>query len=59
VTRAMSLRMGDSLWLVSRAVSQGALSLVRQNAPRKDVEATSRLLFDAVVNELSRPPSLT
>ena len=41
------------------AASQGVLSMVRQNAARKDVEATSRLLFDAVVNELSRPPSHT
>lgn len=41
------------------AASQGALSLVEQNAARKDVEATSRLLFDAVVSELSRPPSRT
>lgn len=37
------------------AASQGALSLVQQGAPRKDVEATSDLLFKAVVNELSRP----
>ena len=39
------------------AASQGVLSLVHQNAARKDVEATSRLLFDAVVNELTRSPS--
>ena len=39
------------------AASQGALSLVGQNLARKDIEATSRLLFDAVVSELSRPPS--
>lgn len=38
------------------AACQGALSLVGQKVARKDVEATSRLLFDAVVNELSRPP---
>lgn len=37
------------------AASQGALSLVQQGAQRKEVEATSDLLFKAVVNELSRP----
>ncbi len=37
------------------AASQGALSLAQQGAPRKEVEATSALLFNAVVNELSRP----
>lgn len=37
------------------AASQGALSLVQQGAQRKDVEATSELLFKAVVSELSRP----
>lgn len=36
------------------AASQGALSLVLQGAQRKDVEATSELLFNAVVSELSR-----
>ncbi|MCE8039597.1 TetR/AcrR family transcriptional regulator [Halomonas sp. MCCC 1A11062] len=41
------------------AASQGALSLVGQNMARKDVEATSRLLFDAVVNELSQPSPST
>lgn len=41
------------------AASQGALSLVGQSVTRRNVEATSRLLFDAVVNELSRPPSHT
>jgi hypothetical protein len=40
------------------AASQGVLSLVSQNATRKDVETISRLLFDAIVNELSRPQSL-
>jgi AcrR family transcriptional regulator len=56
---------GRFLWPVdaaARAVwaaSQGALSLVWQNTPRKDVEATSRLLFDAVVKELSQPPAST
>jgi hypothetical protein len=30
-----------------------ALSLVSQNAKRKDVETTSRLLFDAVVEALA------
>jgi AcrR family transcriptional regulator len=39
------------------AASQGALSLVGQNVARKDIEATSRLLFDAVVGELSQPRS--
>lgn len=38
------------------AASQGVLSLVGQSAARKDVEATSSLLFDAVVNALSQPP---
>lgn len=37
------------------AASNGALTLVQQGASRKDVEATSELLFAAVVNELSRP----
>ena len=37
------------------AASQGALSLVQQGAQRKDVEATSELLFKAVVRELSHP----
>ena len=36
------------------AASQGALSLVHQGAARKDVEAASDLLFNAVVNELTR-----
>ena len=39
------------------AASQGALSLVGQGVARRDVEGTSRLLFDAVVDALSRPPS--
>lgn len=38
------------------AASQGALSLAAQQVARKDVEMTSRLLFYAVVNELSRAP---
>ncbi|WP_256352109.1 hypothetical protein [Pseudomonas yamanorum] len=38
------------------AASQGPLSLAAQHVARKDVEMTSRLLFDAVVNELSRAP---
>lgn len=37
------------------AASQGALSLARQGTTRKDAEAVSELLFNAVVNELSRP----
>jgi hypothetical protein len=49
----------DAAARVVWAASQGALSLVGQNVARKDVEATSRLLFDAVVSELSRPPSLS
>lgn len=36
------------------AASQGPLSLAAQHVAREDVETTSRLLFDAVVNELSR-----
>ena len=39
------------------AASQGALSLVQQGAARKDIEAASELLFNALVNELSRPAS--
>lgn len=37
------------------AASQGALSLVHLGVARKDVEAASELIFNAVVNELSRP----
>jgi AcrR family transcriptional regulator len=37
------------------AASQGALSLVRNGVARRDVEAVSELIFNAVVNELSRP----
>jgi len=46
--------------LAARAVwaaSQGALSLVQQGASRKDIEAVSDLLFDAVVEQLSRSAS--
>ena len=35
------------------AASQGALSLVRKGYVRKEVKATSELLFNAVINELS------
>lgn len=37
------------------AASQGSLSLVQRGIARKDIEATSDLLFNAVVSELSRP----
>jgi AcrR family transcriptional regulator len=40
----------QALW----AASQGALSLVLQGVPRKEVKATSDVLFNAVVGELSR-----
>lgn len=39
------------------AASNGALALVHLGAARKDVEAASDLLFNAVVGELSRPAS--
>jgi AcrR family transcriptional regulator len=41
------------------AASQGALSLIRNDVSRKDVEATSDLLFESVVRELSRPRQTT
>jgi AcrR family transcriptional regulator len=37
------------------AASQGALSLVQLGASRKDIEAVSDLLFDAVIEKLSQP----
>jgi AcrR family transcriptional regulator len=37
------------------AASQGAMSLVHHGEPRKNVEAASELIFNAIVNELSRP----
>lgn len=36
------------------AASQGALSLVHSGAPRKDIEAVSDLLFEAVVGKLAQ-----
>jgi AcrR family transcriptional regulator len=51
-------RFRGSVEVAARAIwaaSQGALSLAEQGAARKDVEATSELIFNAVVNELSRP----
>lgn len=51
-------RFRGPLDLAARAIwaaSQGALSLAQQRAARKDVEAVSEVLFNAVVNELSRP----
>lgn len=38
------------------AASQGALSLVHRRLPRKEIEATSNVLFDAVIRELAQPP---
>lgn len=38
------------------AASQGALSLVNRRLARKEIEATSGVLFDAVIRELT-PPS--
>jgi len=37
------------------AASQGVLSLVQLGASRRDIEAVSDLLFDAVVDKLSQP----
>ena len=37
------------------AASQGTQSLVQQGASRKEIEAVSDLLFEAVVGRLSRP----
>lgn len=45
----------DSAARIVWAASQGALSLVHSSALRKEVEASSEVLFNAVVNELSRP----
>ncbi|MDR5907601.1 TetR/AcrR family transcriptional regulator [Franzmannia qiaohouensis] len=39
------------------AASQGAQSLVQQGVSRKDIEAVSDLLFDAVVSKLSQAAS--
>ena len=39
------------------AASNGALSLLQSGASRKDIEATSGLLFNAVVRELSASTS--
>jgi len=39
------------------AASNGALSLLQSGASRKEIEATSELLFNAVVRELSIPSS--
>lgn len=49
----------DTAARVVWAASQGAQSLVQQGASRKDVEAVSDLLFDAVVGKLSRSVSNT
>jgi AcrR family transcriptional regulator len=38
------------------AASQGALSLVQRRLPRKEIEATSAVLFDAVIRELAQAP---
>lgn len=43
----------DTAARVIWAASQGALSLVHQGASRKEIEAASDLLFDAVVAKLS------
>lgn len=39
------------------AASQGALSLVHRRLPRKEIEATSNVLFDAVIRELAHTPA--
>jgi hypothetical protein len=39
------------------AASQGVLSLVQPGASRKDIEAVSDLLFEAVVEKLSQASS--
>lgn len=38
------------------AASQGALSLVHRGLPRKEIEATSNVLFEAVIRALAQAP---
>lgn len=38
------------------AASQGALSLVHRGLPRKEIEATSTVLFEAVIRALAQTP---
>lgn len=38
------------------AASQGALSLVNRGLPRKEIEATSTVLFEAVIRALAQTP---
>jgi hypothetical protein len=47
----------DATALAVWAASQGALSLVHQRVSRKDIEATSELLFDAVIARLAQAPA--
>jgi hypothetical protein len=45
----------DTAARVVWAAAQGALSLVLPGASRKEIEAVSDLLFDAVIEKLSQP----
>jgi hypothetical protein len=50
-------RFGETVELCTRAIwsaNQGALSLILQPHEAKDVRTVSKLLFDAVVAQLSR-----
>lgn len=47
----------DATALTVWAASQGALSLIHQRVPRKDIEATSAVLFDAIVSRLAQTPA--
>lgn len=44
----------DATAIAVWAASQGALSLVHQRVPRKSIEATSKLLFEAIIDKLAR-----
>jgi len=53
-------RLQGSVDAAARAIwaaSQGALSLVQLGASRKDIQAASSLLFEAVITRLSQPPA--
>lgn len=46
----------DASALAVWAASQGVLSLVHQRVPRKDIEATSDRLFEAIIGSLGTAP---